>query len=86
MSTDDALDTAVEFLDPGYRDMGGGRFLSKDGRRQVRMTDRDLAHPRQNFHINFETYDNPIGPGIRGGNPSSNIHVYLPEEPGWHLP
>ncbi|GIH97679.1 hypothetical protein Psi01_83090 [Planobispora siamensis] len=86
MATDDALDTAVEFLGSGYRDMGGGRFLSKDGLRQVRMTDADLAHRRQDPHINFETYNHPIGPGTRSGPPASNIHIYLPEEPGWHLP
>ncbi|MFV2104630.1 polymorphic toxin-type HINT domain-containing protein [Micromonospora sp. LOL_024] len=86
MSTNDALDTAVDFLGPGYQDMGGGRFLSRDGLRQVRMTDADLAHPRQNPHINFETYNQPIGPGVRSGGPASNIHIYLPEEPGWHLP
>lgn len=84
MATDDALDTAIEFLGPGYRDMGDGRFLSADGLRQVRMTDRDLQHPTQNPHINFETYRNPIGPGRRSGRPVSNHHVYLPEEEGWH--
>ncbi|MFC4107026.1 polymorphic toxin-type HINT domain-containing protein [Micromonospora zhanjiangensis] len=86
MATSDAMETAAEFVGPGYRDMGGGRFLSKDGLRQVRLTDADLAHPRQNPHINFETYDSPIGPGIRSRGPVSNIHIYLPEEPGWHLP
>ncbi|SBT38676.1 RHS repeat domain-containing protein [Micromonospora narathiwatensis] len=86
MSTSDALNTAVEFLGPGYRDMGGGRFLSQDGLRQVRLTDADLAHPRQDPHINFETYNQPIGPGVRSGGPATNIHIYLPEEPGWHTP
>jgi hypothetical protein len=86
MLTNNALDTSVEFLGPGYRDMGGGRFLSQDGLRQVRMTDADHAHPRQNPHINIETNRQPIGPGVRGGQPLSNIHIYLPEEPGWHLP
>jgi hypothetical protein len=71
---------------PGYRDMGGGRFLSNDRLRQVRLTDADLAHPRQNPYINFETYDSPIGPGVRSRGPVSNIHIYLLEEPGWHLP
>ncbi|MBG0831872.1 hypothetical protein HS041_29615 [Planomonospora sp. ID67723] len=85
MTTDDALDTAIEFLGSGYRDMGGGRFLSKDGLRQVRMTDGDLAHRRQDPHINFEIYNQPIGPGMRGGPPRENFHVYLPEESGWHL-
>ena len=86
MKTDDALDTALEFLGKGYQDMGGGRFLSRDGLRQVRMTDADLAHRRQDPHINFETYRSPIGPGVRSGRPVSNLHIYLPEEPGWHLP
>ncbi|WP_244991259.1 RHS repeat-associated core domain-containing protein [Saccharothrix coeruleofusca] len=86
MATSDAMDTAAEFVGPGYRDMGGGRFLSSDGLRQVRLTDADLAHPRQNPHINFETYSSPIGPGVRGGKPVSNIHIFLPEESGWHRP
>ncbi|MET8261358.1 RHS repeat-associated core domain-containing protein [Micromonospora sp. NPDC005553] len=86
MATNDAMNTAVDFLGPGYRDMGGGRFLSHDGLRQVRLTDADLAHPRQDPHINFETYNQPIGPGVRSGGPVSNIHIYLPEEPGWHTP
>jgi hypothetical protein len=86
MATSDAMETAAEFVGPGYRDMGGGRFLSEDGLRQIRLTDADLAHPRQNPHINFETYDSPIGPGVRSRGPVSNIHIYLPEEPGWHLP
>ena len=84
MATDDALDTAVEFLGPNYQGMGDGRFLSGDGLRQVRMTDRDTRHPTHNPHINFETYRNPIGPGRRSGRPVSNHHVYLPEEKGWH--
>ncbi|MEH1097865.1 polymorphic toxin-type HINT domain-containing protein [Micromonospora sp. CPCC 205561] len=84
MATDDALDTAVEFLGADYQDMGDGRYLSADGLRQVRMTDRDTRHPTQNPHINFETYRNPIGPGRRGGRPVSNHHVYLPQEKGWH--
>jgi RHS repeat-associated protein len=83
MMTGDALRTATDFLGPGYRDMGDGRFLSADGLRQVRLTDRDLANPSQNPHMNFETYRDPIGPGLRGGRPKSNIHIFLPEEPGW---
>ncbi|MEU1723346.1 hypothetical protein [Nonomuraea sp. NPDC005692] len=84
MGTDDALDTATNFLGSDYQDMGRGRFLSKDGVRQVRMTDADLAHRRQDPHINFETYEQPIGPGVRSGPPAENIHIFLPEEPGWH--
>ncbi|WP_212841783.1 polymorphic toxin-type HINT domain-containing protein [Catellatospora sp. IY07-71] len=86
MTTNDAMDTAVEFLGAGYRDEGGGRFVSKDGLRQVRLTDADLAHRRQNPHINFETYSQPIKKGVRSPGPISNIHIFLPEEPGWHLP
>lgn len=79
MTTRDALDTAEEFLGPGYRELSNGRYVSADGLRQVRMTDRDLAHPNQAPHMNFETYNSPTGPGVRG-SPDENIHVYLPEE------
>ncbi|MDA1368277.1 RHS repeat-associated core domain-containing protein [Glycomyces algeriensis] len=83
METDDALDTAEEFLGEGYVEAAPpGRFVSSDGLRQVRMTDADLAHPVQDPHFNFETFAIPTGPGVRQ-KPIRNDHVFLPEEEGW---
>jgi len=82
LRTNDALDASERFLGHGYQGVSNGRFLSGDGMRQVRMTDADLAHPTQNPHMNFETFSAPTGPGVRGA-PSSNLHIYLPEEVGW---
>ncbi|WP_033443577.1 hypothetical protein [Saccharothrix sp. NRRL B-16314] len=65
---------------------GAANPQAQRGLRQVRLTDADLAHPRQDPHINFETYSSPIGTGVRGGRPVSNIHIFLPEESGWHHP
>jgi hypothetical protein len=51
------------------------------------LTDtRTSRPPGQNPRINFEIYSQPTGPGIRSQGPAVNIHIYLPEEPGWHLP
>jgi hypothetical protein len=78
MSTNDALDTAEEFLGEGYQDAGDGRFIN--GARQVRMTDADIANPSVEPHLNFEEWENPIQPGVRN-NLIFNLHVFLPEEP-----
>jgi Pretoxin HINT domain len=78
MSTNDALDTADEFLGEGYQDAGDGRFIN--GARQVRMTDADIANPSVEPHLNFEEWENPIQPGVRN-NLIFNYHVFLPEEP-----
>lgn len=55
MSTNEALDAAEDFLGPGYKNMGNGRFVSADGTRQVRMGDSDiLGQHGGGPHINFE--------------------------------
>jgi hypothetical protein len=77
MTVNEALDAAENFLGKGYRDLGNGRFVSADGRRQVRMGDSDiLGWHGGGPHINFEILeDNPFKPGklriIR------NIHIHL---------
>ena len=66
---------AIEFLGEGFRDMGDGRFISADGKRQVRIGDTDiLGLHGDGPHINFEH----LIPGTRGRTiPSSNMHIYL---------
>ena len=72
-----ALDAAISHLGEGYKDMGGGRFVSNDGLRQVRMgvsdiTGRHGAGP----HINLEWLaPNPDKPGKY--MVIQNVHVYL---------
>ena len=65
MKTNKALDAASDFLGPGYKDMGNGRFVSADGIRQVRMGDSDiLGQHGGGPHMNFETMvPNPAKPG-----------------------
>lgn len=77
MSTNDALDAAKEFLGDGYKDMGNGRFVSKDGLRQVRMGDSDiLGQHGGGSHMNFETLiENMDKPGKM--TIDKNIHIYL---------
>jgi hypothetical protein len=81
LKVDDALDAATDFLGPGYKDMGGGRFVSLDGTRQVRMGDRDilgLDNAAGVKHMNFETLvPDPRNPGsltVRGGQ---NYHIVI---------
>ena len=65
MTPEDALDTAADWLGPGYREAIGrdptvgpsGTFISQDGQRVVRMTARDLDPNRGTSHMNFETWD-----------------------------
>jgi RHS repeat-associated protein len=77
LPTNDALDTAEQFLGPGYKDLGNGRFVSSDGLRQVRMGDSDiLGHHGGGPHMNFETLGpNPAKPGKM--QVVDNKHVYL---------
>ena len=68
MTSSEVLDTAINFLGPGYVDMGNGRFISSDGVRQVRMGDSDLLGTHGGGpHVNF----NLLSPRHK------NIHVYI---------
>jgi len=60
-----ALDAAADFLGAGYREMSGGRFLSSDGLRQVRMSANDLLGKHgAGPHINLDRLaPNPAKPG-----------------------
>nr|WP_302808722.1 hypothetical protein [uncultured Adlercreutzia sp.] len=42
MTTSEALDLALSYLGPGYKDMGNGRYVSADGLRQFRMGTNDM--------------------------------------------
>ena len=58
-TADQALDGAAEYLGPGYKDMGGGRYVSADGLRQVRMGAHELV--KAPTHMHFEAFDAPGG-------------------------
>jgi hypothetical protein len=76
---DDALDMAEDFLGPGYKPMGNGRFVSADGKRVVRIGDNDIIGKHGGgSHMNFETLkDNPSRPGKLTGD--KNYHIYIEE-------
>ena len=42
MTTSEALDLALSYLGPGYKDMGNGRYVSADSLRQFRMGTNDM--------------------------------------------
>lgn len=65
MTTSEALDLALSYLGPGYKDMGNGRYVSADGLRQFRMGINDIeGHHWGAPHVNFEVYiENPRKPG-----------------------
>ena len=72
-----ALDAAIAHLGEGYKDMGGGRYLSSDGLRQVRIGAGDIAGSHGGGpHINLEWLaPNPDKPGKN--MIIQNFHVYL---------
>jgi len=77
ISSNKALDLAGKYLGNGYKDMGNGRLLSKDGLRQVRMGKSDLLGKHGGGpHMNFERLKpNPSKPGKN--IIIENYHVYL---------
>lgn len=71
MTTDDALDTASDYLGANYTEVQSGRFVSEDGFRQVRILDGDILGTHAGGpHINLDW----IGPGKY-----SSFHIYLLE-------
>jgi hypothetical protein len=81
MRANAALDKAERFLGPGYLEKESGRFVSANGRRQVRFKNSDL-NPVNNHagapHMNFETLiPNPKKPGKLMPDPKRNIHIYI---------
>jgi RHS repeat-associated protein len=77
MNTNAALDEASTFLGKGYKDMGGGRFVSADGTRQVRLGDSDILGQHGGAsHINFETLvPNPAKPGKMMVD--TDLHIFI---------
>lgn len=76
MRTSDALDAAHEYIGPDPTDLGGGRFQSQDGSRQVRLSDRCICGEHGPPHIVFERMiPNPQNPSKV--IPSDSRHVYL---------
>ena len=79
MSVNDALDAAVTFLGPGYKDAGNGRFVSADGTRVVRMGDSDIGGKHGGgSHMNFEALSVDARTGRMKVN--TNLHVYLTDK------
>lgn len=70
-------DAAARFLGEGYTEASAGRFLSKDGLRQVRIGDTDILGLHAGGpHINFETLaPNPAKPGKN--MIVQNLHIFL---------
>ena len=70
MDPSDALDTAIDYLGPGYAEAyppGSGRFISADGLRQVRIGYSDLVGAHAGApHMNFDLIGH-----------SGSFHVYL---------
>ena len=55
MSTDDALDTASDYLGPNYTEVENGRYVSFDGDLQVRIGNADiLGQHAGGTHINLD--------------------------------
>ena len=58
-----ALSGAGRWLGQDYREIAPGVFRSSDNLRQVRLTERDFAHPNRPPHIHMEALD-PNGKSI----------------------
>ena len=79
MTTNQALSGADDFLGAGYQEVAPGVFRSKDGLRQIRMTNSDITGAHGGGpHMNFE-----IGKSITNPNGrvtfkvTDNIQIYL---------
>ena len=81
LPVDEALDTAIDFLGDGYKDLGGGRFSNEVGENihQVRMLDVDFAGHNSGLpHINLEVMEKIENrPGRY--NVLHNIHIFFDE-------
>ena len=88
LSTDDALNAAIDHLGPNYKEIAPGVFKSADGKRMLRMTDSDLSKVNNHAgapHMNFETGTTVIKPNGRerfvpNSGADGNKHIFLPEE------
>ena len=77
MTLDDAIDTAIDFLGPGYTEAfptNSGRFVSSDGNRQIRIGVKDIMGVHAGApHINFD---------LIGGGRYLSFHLYLMSDVG----
>lgn len=80
MTTDDALDAAIDVLGDNPQNIADGVFRSADGTKQVRMTDQDLSDSR-GAHMNFERgKEVETANGRTTFEVDENKHIFLPEE------
>ena len=69
----DALQRGKGFLGDGYRSVGKGRYISKDGLRTMRF---DFTHHGgTRHHINLETWERAVEKGVKN-KLVENIHVF----------
>jgi hypothetical protein len=81
MNTNEALDAVEKFLGPSYFSFRDGRFVSKDGLRQVRFGKSDLSTAHAPMpHMNFQEVKPGGKPNDFSKNNANNSHVFLPEE------
>lgn len=66
------LKSGLKWLGEGYKDMGGGRYLSKDGLRQIRYGKHETSG--KDHHGHFEAYDKPAD---QGGKVIENTRVKI---------
>ena len=87
LPVDDVLDTAQQFLGERYKEIDSGVFLSRDGKRMVRMTKNDLSGhggtgPGSKPHLNFEiggTVSKPNGGFSFVREEGGNKHIQIVE-------
>ena len=80
MKTNDALDLASNFLENGYSEQSKSRFVSKDGRRVVRLGDSDILGKHAGGpHINFELMK-PHPKKVGKMKVKDNIHIFLEDD------
>lgn len=75
LTADEALDAGIEFLGPGYKELGKGRgvFRSADGLRQFRMDPDSLegGHWPDVPHVHFQIFE-------RAGDKKSIVNNHVP--------
>ncbi|MFT6971227.1 MAG: hypothetical protein ACJAXX_001796 [Roseivirga sp.] len=62
LTEDTAMTAAKKFLESGYKEVSPGRFISRDGLRQIRFGAHELKSIG-NLHIHFEAFNIPYWSG-----------------------
>jgi hypothetical protein len=73
VSESEFLNTALKYLGEGYKEISPGRFVSKDGLRQVRLGAHEMRS--RVFHGHFEAFDKA------GGKVVENTMVIIDKDP-----